>query len=81
MLSQNRLWGVPTVPLALMNGARGVVVAILYAAPGDHGVDGSVLAGNGYPSSTAGSYPRGLGACPLPDFVVVHMGAHPLCAK
>ena len=29
MSSQNRLWGVPTVPLALMNGARGVVVAIL----------------------------------------------------
>ena len=81
MLLQNRLWGVPTVPLGLMNGARGVVVAIMYAAPGADRVDGSVLAGNGYPSSTAGSYPRGLGACPLPDIVVVHFPAYegPAC--
>ena len=81
MLSQNRLWGVPTVPLGLMNGARGVVGAILYVAPGADPVDGSVLAGNGYPSSTAGSYPRGLGACQLPDLLVVHFPAYegPAC--
>ena len=34
MLTQNSLWGVGAVPLGLMNGVRGVVVAILYAAPG-----------------------------------------------
>ena len=72
MLTQNQLWGVGTVPLSLMNGARGVVVAILYAAPGAQRVDGSALAGTGFPSARPGSYPRGLEACPLPDFVVVH---------
>ena len=76
MFSQNRIWGVPTVPLGLMNGARGVVVAILYAGPGAGRVDGSALAGDGYPSSTVGSYPRGLVACPLPDVVVVHFLAY-----
>ena len=35
MLTQNRLWNVPTVPSGLMNGARGVVVASIYAAPGE----------------------------------------------
>ena len=72
MLTQNRLWGVGTVPLGLMNGARVVVVAILYAAPGAQRVDGSALAGTGFPSARPGNYPRGLEACPLPDFVVVH---------
>jgi len=72
MLSQNRLWDVGTVPLGLMNGARGVVVAILYAAPGEQRVDGSALAGSGFPRSKPGNHPRGLEACPLPDFVVVH---------
>ena len=72
MLTQNRIWDVPTVPLGLMNGARGVVVAILYAAPGAERVGGSVLAGTGYPTSPLGFYPRGLEACPLPDLVVVH---------
>ena len=33
ILTQNRLWGVGTVPLGLMNGAPGAVVAIWYAAP------------------------------------------------
>ena len=33
MLTQNRVWGVGAVPFGLMNGARGVVLAILYAAP------------------------------------------------
>jgi len=31
MLTQNRIWGVSTVPRGLMNGARGIVLAILYA--------------------------------------------------
>ena len=34
MLTLNRIWDVPTVPLGLMNGARGVVVAIVYAPAG-----------------------------------------------
>ena len=34
MLTLNRIWDVPTVPLGLMNGARGVVVAIAYAPAG-----------------------------------------------
>ncbi len=72
MLTQNHIWGVPTVSLGLMNGARGVVVAIVYAPLGAERTDGSTIAGTGYPSSTPGSYPRGQLACPLPDFVVVH---------
>ena len=72
MLAQTRLRGVGAVPFGLMNGARGVVVAILYAAPGTQRVDGCALAGAGFPSSRPGNYPRGLEACPLPDFVVVH---------
>ena len=55
MLTQNRLWGVGTVPLGLMNGARGIVVAILYAPPGAQRVDGSALAGAGFPSSRPGT--------------------------
>ena len=76
MLTQNRIWDVPTVPLGLMNGARGVIVAILYAAPGAGRVDGSALAGNGYPGSASGQFPRGLQACPLPEFVVVHFPSY-----
>ena len=76
MLTQNRIWDVPTVPLGLMNGARGVIVAILYAPPGAGRVDGSDLAGDGYPSSGSGHFPRGLQACPLPDFVVVHFPSY-----
>ena len=33
MITQNRIWVAPTVPLGLMNGARGVIVAILCDAP------------------------------------------------
>ena len=72
MVISNRLWGVTTVPLGLMNGARGVVVAILYALPEDSRVDGCQLAGTGHPSSIPGSFPRGQAMCPLPDYVVVH---------
>ena len=34
MLTQNHIWNVPVVQMGLMNGARGQVVAIVYAAPG-----------------------------------------------
>ena len=72
MLTQNRLWGVGAVPLGLMNGARGIAAAILYSTPGAQRVDGSALAGSGFPSSRPGNYPIGMEACPLLDFVVVH---------
>ena len=74
----NSLWGVGTVPLGLMNGARGVVVAILYVAPNGCRADGNELAGTGYPfcgiapGSASHVPPRGLDQCPLPNFVVVH---------
>ena len=75
------LWDVPTVPLGLMNGARGVLVAIVYASPGEQRTDQSTLAGVGHPSSTLGAFPRGEPACPVPDFVVVHFPAYkgPAC--
>ena len=72
MPTQNHLWGAGTVLLGLMNGARGVVVAILYAAPGAQRADGIALAGSGFPGSRPGCYPRGMEACPPPDIVVVN---------
>ena len=45
MLGVNKIWGVSTVPFGLMNGARGVVAAILYAAREAERVDGNSLAG------------------------------------
>ena len=74
----NSPWGVCTVPLGLMNGARGVVVAIIYAAPNARRTDGNEIAGTGFPfcrsvpGSASHAPPRGLDECPLPDFVVVH---------
>ena len=89
MLTLNRIWDVPTVSLGLMNGARGVVVAIIYStgAPGSAGggqagrADGSAIAGTGAPGSKHGSLPRGEDACPVPDFVVVHFPGYkgPAC--
>ena len=72
MLTHNHIWDVPTVSLGLMNGARGVVVAIVYASPKGKRIDGSGIASTGYPSSTLGAFPRGEPVCPVPDFVVVH---------
>ena len=46
-LCLNQVWDTPTVPLGLMNGARGIVVAILYAAPGNARADGVEMAGTG----------------------------------
>ena len=71
-LCLNHIWDVPTVPLGLMNGARGIVVAISYAPPGSARADGLEMAGTGFPRSDGCTLPRGLDNCPLPDFVVVH---------
>ena len=64
MLMVNRLWDQSTVPFGLMNGARGVVVAILYGNTNQARVDGLDLAGLGYPD--------GRRNCPLPQLVIVH---------
>ena len=81
MLTHNHLWGVPTVPFGLMNGARGVVVAILYAPPCAQRTDGHQLAGTRFPCSVPGLFPRGIEQCPLPDIVVVHFPGYtgPAC--
>ena len=65
ILITNSIWDVNTVPLGLMNGARGVVVAILYAAANAERLDGCQLASTGYPSSDGGRFPRGLDRCPI----------------
>ena len=72
ILTTNRLWATDTVPLGLMNGARGTVVAILFAPPGNQRRDGLNLAGVGFPHSDGACLPRLLDQCPLPDVVVVH---------
>lgn len=72
ILITNTIWDVNTVPLGLMNGARGVVVAILYGAPDDARIDGIEIGGTGHPYSDRGRFPRGLDRCPLPDYIVVH---------
>jgi hypothetical protein len=55
-----------------MNGARGVVVAILFAPPGGQRRDGLDLADVGFPRSDGVCLPRALDQCPLPDVVIVH---------
>ena len=72
ILTTNRIWEADTVPLGLMNGARGTVVAIAFAPPGAQRVDGVDLAGTGFPQADGAAFPRALDQCPLPDFVVVH---------
>ena len=57
MLTMNNLWNVPTIPFGLMNGARGVVVALLYAPPGAARIDGQELAGTGFPFFGSGDVP------------------------
>ena len=72
ILCLNSLWGVSTVPLGLMNGARGIIVAISYADPAGGRVDESHLAGTGLPRSSDSRLPRGLDNCPVPNFVIVN---------
>ena len=67
MLLQNMIWDTPVVQLGLMNGARGVVVAILYVEKGEKRTDRNQLAGVGIPAPGRTSSTR-----PLPDFVVVN---------
>ena len=55
-----------------MNGARGIVVAILFAPPGAQRRDGLDLAGVGFPHSDGVRLPRSLEECPLPGVVIVH---------
>ena len=50
ILTTNKIWDVSTVPLGLMNGARGTIVAIKYCAPNGNRVDGITAAGVGYPT-------------------------------
>ena len=76
ILKSNAIWNVNTVPLGLMNGARGVVVAILYADSNAQRVDGSEIAGTGHPSADGSNFPRGLGRCPLPDYIVVRFSGY-----
>ena len=61
-----------------MNGARGVVVAIVYADAGTDRVDGNSMASAGWPKcdSHTAKFPRGIDNCPLPDFVVVHFPSY-----
>ena len=73
MLCLNRIWDVSTVPLGLMNGARGIIVAISYAPVGQEGLDAQPLAGTGFPKSVDKGLPRGLDACPIPNFIIVHL--------
>ena len=44
MLCLNQIWNVTTVPLGLMNGARGIIVAISYAPLGQERLDAQPLA-------------------------------------
>ena len=63
MLTQNKLWGVPVVPLGLMNGARGRVVAIVYSPAHQRRLDGRGL---------SEGPPGGHDFRPLPAFIVAH---------
>ena len=63
MLTQNHIWNTSVVQLGLMNGARGVVVAIVYSKEGEERTDRNAMAGVGIPAP---------GRRPLPDFVVVN---------
>jgi hypothetical protein len=49
MLCLNHIRGASTVSLGLMNGVRGVIVAIVYASAVETRIDGISQAGVGYP--------------------------------
>jgi hypothetical protein len=63
MLTQNVLWDTSVVPLGLMNGARGIVVAIMFRKAGEFRSDGL---------SAPTGIPCGPNVCPLADIVIVH---------
>ena len=63
MLTQNQIWQVNVVPLGLMNGARGIVVGVVYKQEGQARSDGRAVP-TGFPCLRE--------ACPLPDFVIVN---------
>ena len=67
MYTQNYLWDVQVVSLGLMNGARGTVVAILYALPNMPRIN-AVDAPVGFPSSHE--------ECPLPNIVIVNFPSY-----
>ena len=64
MSTINNLWKEFVVPLGLMNGARGRIVAVLYKPEGQARTDG-LQAPTGYPNGLDG-------IALLPDMVVVH---------
>jgi hypothetical protein len=68
MLTVNFLWNVDTVPLGLMNGARGTVIAVLYKPAGAERTDGSTVATTGFPC--------GKRIAPLPDLVIVNFPSY-----
>ena len=76
ILSVNSIWNVQTVPIGLMNGARGVVVAILSPPANSQRVDGNTMGSTGWPAPGSHGMPRGVDKCPLPDFVVVHFPSY-----
>ena len=49
MLTQNQIWQVNVVPLGLMNGARGIVVGVVYKQEGQARSDGRAVP-TGFPS-------------------------------
>ena len=72
MLTANRIWESNVVPLQLMNGARGIVVAILFDEEGTARLDGQHKGGTGVPMNKGNGLPKTLGECPLPQTVIVH---------
>ena len=65
MLTTNKLWDEFVVPLGLMNGARGRVVAVLYKSSGEKRSDG-------HQAPTGRPWEDGKHSTPLPDMVIVH---------
>jgi len=65
MLTQNQLWDRQVVPLGLMNGARGIVVAILYKNLGNLGRTNSLYPQDGLMVRSDALYQTWL-SCTLP---------------
>ena len=65
MLTTNQLWDEFVVPLGLMNGARGRVVAVLYKSSNEKRSDG-------HTAPTGMPWEHGEWSTPLPDMVIVN---------